>query len=143
MKTIRVVAAVIRSEDKIFATARGYGEFKGQWEFPGGKIEQGETREEALVREIKEELEIEIKVGEIIYTIEYDYSTFHLSMDCFWGEIIKGDLILKEAEDARWLTMDQIYDVKWLPTDIILIDLIKKQMSKEIKGGGENESVLK
>ena len=136
MKTIRVVAAVIRSEDKIFATARGYGEFKGQWEFPGGKIEQGETPEEALVREIKEELEIEI-------TIEYDYPTFHLSMDCFWGEIIKGDLILKEAEDARWLTMDQIYDVKWLPTDIILIDLIKKQMSKEIKGGGENESVLK
>ena len=143
MKTIRVVAAVIRSEDKIFATARGYGEFKGQWEFPGGKIEQGETPEEALVREIKEELEIEIKVGEIIYTIEYDYPTFHLSMDCFWGEIIKGDLILKEAEDARWLTMDQIYDVKWLPTDIIIIDLIKKQMSKEIKGGGENESVLK
>lgn len=143
MKTIRVVAAVIRSEDKIFATARGYGEFKGQWEFPGGKFEQGETSEEALVREIKEELEIEIKVGEIIHTIEYDYPTFHLSMDCFWGEIIKGDLILKEAEDARWLTMDQIYDVKWLPTDIILIDLIKKQMSKEIKGGGENESVLK
>ena len=143
MKTIRVVAAVIRSEDKIFATARGYGEFKGQWEFPGWKIEQGETPEEALVREIKEELEIEIKVGEIIHTIEYDYPMFHLSMDCFWGEIIKGDLILKEAEDARWLTMDQIYDVKWLPTDIILIDLIKKQMSKEIKGGGENESVLK
>ena len=143
MKTIRVVAAVIRSEDKIFATARGYGEFKGQWEFSGGKFEQGETSEEALVREIKEELEIEIKVGEIIHTIEYDYPTFHLSMDCFWGEIIKGDLILKEAEDARWLTMDQIYDVKWLPTDIILIDLIKKQMSKEIKGGGENESVLK
>lgn len=143
MKTIRVVAAVIRSEDKIFATARGYGEFKGQWEFPGGKIEQGETPEEALVREIKEELEIEIKVGEIIHTIEYDYPMFHLSMDCFWGEIIKGDLILKEAEDARWLTMDQIYDVKWLPTDIILIDLIKKQMSKEIKGGSENESVLK
>ena len=135
MKTIRVVAAVIRSEDKIFATARGYGEFKGQWEFPGGKIEQGETPEEALVREIK--------VVEIIHTIEYDYPMFHLSMDCFWGEIIKGDLILKEAEDARWLTMDQIYDVKWLPTDIILIDLIKKQMSKEIKGGGENESVLK
>lgn len=127
MKTIRVVAAVIRSEDKIFATARGYGEFKGQWEFPGGKIEQGETPEEALVREIKEKLEIEIKVGEIIHTIEYDYPTFHLSMDCFWGEIIKGDLILKEVEDARWLTMDQIYDVKWLPADIILIDLIKKK----------------
>lgn len=127
MKTIRVVAAVIRSEDKIFATARGYGEFKGQWEFPGGKIEQGETPEEALVREIKEELEIEIKVGEIIHTIEYDYPTFHLSIDCFWGEIIKGDLILKEVEDARWLTMDQIYDVKWLPADIILIDLIKKK----------------
>ncbi len=128
MKTIRVVAAVIRSEDKIFATARGYGEFKGQWEFPGGKIEPGETPEAALAREIKEELETEIKVGELIHTIEYDYPAFHLSMDCFWCEIIKGDLVLKEAEDAKWLTKDHLYDVKWLPADITLIEKIKKQM---------------
>ena len=122
MKTIRVVAAVIRSENKIFATARGYGEFKGQWEFPGGKIEPGETPEEALARE----LETEIKVGSLIHTIEYDYPTFHLSMDCFWCEIVKGDLVLKEAEDARWLTKDQLYDVKWLPADITLIDIVEK-----------------
>ena len=128
MKTIRVVAAVIRSENKIFATARGYGAFKGQQEFPGGKIEAGETPEEALAREIKEELETEIKVGSLIHTIEYDYPTFHLSMDCFWCEIVKGDLVLKEAEDARWLTKDQLYDVKWLPADITLIDIIEKCM---------------
>ena len=128
MKTIRVVAAVIRSENKIFATARGYGAFKGQWEFPGGKIEAGETPEEALAREIKEELETEIKVGSLIHTIEYDYPTFHLSMDCFWCEIVKGDLVLKEAEDARWLTKDQLYDVKWLPAYITLIDIIEKCM---------------
>ena len=128
MKTIRVVAAVIRSENKIFVTARGYGEFKGQWEFPGGKIEPGETPEEALAREIKEELETEIMVGSLIHTIEYDYPTFHLSMDCFWCEIVKGDLVLKEAEDARWLTKDQLYDVLWLPADITLIEIIKEQM---------------
>lgn len=126
MKTIRVVAAVIRSEDKIFATARGYGEFKGQWEFPGGKIEAGETPEEALAREIKEELETEIKVGSLIHTIEYDYPSLHLSMDCFWCEIVKGDLVLKEAEDARWLTKDQLYDVKWLPADVRLISIIEE-----------------
>ncbi len=101
MKTIRVVAAVIRDNDKIFATARGYGEFKGQWEFPGGKIEDGETPQEALVREIKEELTAEIEVEELIRTIEYDYPTFHLSMDCFWAEVISGHLELREAEDAR------------------------------------------
>ena len=128
MKTIRVVAAVIRSEDKIFATARGYGVFKGQWEFPGGKIEAGETPEEALAREIKEELETEIKVGSLIHTIEYDYPTFHLSMDCFWCEIVKGDLVLKEAEEARWLTKDQLNDVKWLPADITLIDIISREI---------------
>ena len=126
MKTIRVVAAIIRSKDKIFATARGYGEFKGQLEFPGGKIELGETPEAALTREIKEELETEIKVGELIHTIEYDYPTFHLSMDCFWCEIVKGDLVLKEAEDARWLTKDQLYDVKWLPADVRLISIIEE-----------------
>lgn len=132
MKTIKVVAAIIcdslKEKTKIFATARGYGEFKGQWEFPGGKIEEGETSEEALVREIKEELETEIRVGELIHTVEYDYPTFHLSMDCFWCEVIKGDLVLKEAEYARWLTKDTLYDVQWLPADIILLDIIKEQM---------------
>jgi mutator mutT protein len=132
MKTIKVVAAIIcdslKEKTKIFATARGYGEFKGQWEFPGGKIEEGETSEEALVREIKEELETEIRVGELMHTVEYDYPTFHISMDCFWCEVIKGDLVLKEAEYARWLTKDTLYDVQWLPADIILLDIIKKQM---------------
>ena len=124
MKTIRVVAAVLRSEDKIFATARGYGEFKGQWEFPGGKIEPGETPEAALVREIKEELETEIKVGELIHTIEYDYPTFHLSMDCFWCEIVSGKLVLKEHEAARWLDKENLYSVEWLPADLSLIEKI-------------------
>ena len=98
MKTIKVVAAVIRREDKIFATARGYGEFKGQWEFPGGKIEPGETPQQALVREIKEELDTELEIGDLIDTVEYDYPTFHLSMDCFWGMVISGDLILKRRK---------------------------------------------
>ena len=128
MKTIRVVAAVILSEGKIFATQRGYGEFKGGWEFPGGKIEPGETPQEALKREILEELDTEISVGELIDTIEYDYPTFHLSMDCFWCEIVKGDLVLKEHEAARWLDADTIDDVEWLPADIALIDKIKKVM---------------
>ena len=128
MNIIRVVAAVIRRENKIFATARGYGEFKGQWEFPGGKIEPGETPQQALIREIKEEIETEIKVGELIDTIEYDYPTFHLSMDCFWCEVIEGELKLIEAESARWLTKDNLYDVQWLPADIKLIAKIEKQM---------------
>lgn len=128
METIRVVAAVIRNGDKIFATARGYGEFKGQWEFPGGKIESGETPQQALKREIKEELDTDIDVKDFIRTIEYDYSAFHLSMDCFWCDIISGDLDLKEAEEARWLTRDELYSVQWLPADITLIDQIEKQM---------------
>lgn len=128
MKTISVSAAVIRSGNKIFATARGYGEFKGQWEFPGGKIENGETPESALIREIKEELDIEIKVGNLISTIEYDYPTFHLSMDCFWCEIVRGNLVLKEAQDARWLTKENLFNVNWLPADKTIIEIIKKQM---------------
>ncbi len=129
MKTIRVVAAVIRAvnnENKpvIFATKRGYGEFKGGWEFPGGKIESGETPQQALKREIMEELDTEIAVGELIDTIEYDYPNFHLSMDCFWCEVIRGELILKEAEDAKWLTREHLADVKWLPADVTLIDKI-------------------
>ena len=132
LKTIRVVAAVIRSEDKIFATARGYGEFKGGWEFPGGKIESGETPQEALKREIMEELETEISVGDLIDTIEYDYPEFHLSMDCFWCEILSGNLVLKEAEDARWLAADELDSVEWLPADVTLIEKIKMDMGRHI-----------
>ena len=128
MKTIRVAAAVIREKEKIFATARGYGELKGGWEFPGGKIEAGETPQEALKREIMEELETEISVGELIDTIEYDYPTFHLSMDCFWCEIISGKLVLKEAEAARWLEKADLYSVEWLPADVTLIEKIREQM---------------
>ena len=124
MKTIRVVAAVILSEGKIFATQRGYGDFKGGWEFPGGKIEDGETPEVALKREISEELETKIRVGELIDTIEYDYPNFHLSMDCFWCEIVSGKLVLKEHEAARWLDKENLYSVKWLPADVSLIEKI-------------------
>lgn len=127
MKTIRVVAAVIKDGERIFATARGYGDFKGGWEFPGGKIEPNETPQEALVREIREELDTEISVGELIDTVEYDYPKFHLSMDCFWCSIISGNLVLKEAEDAKWLTRDSIDSVDWLPADKGLVEKIKMQ----------------
>ena len=112
MKTIRVAAAVIHEENKIFATARGYGEYKGQWEFPGGKIEPGETPQEALKREIKEELATDILVGDLINTVEYDYPEFHLSMDCFWAEIVSGDLVLTEHAAAKWLTKEELDSVE-------------------------------
>lgn len=133
MKTVKVVAAVITASNEngekiIFATQRGYGEFKDGWEFPGGKVEPGETPQQALVREIMEELDTEIKVGELIDTIEFDYPTFHLSMDCFWAEVTKGHLELKEAEAAKWLTKDQLDSVAWLPADVTLIDKIRRYM---------------
>lgn len=135
MKIVRVVAAVIKSKNEkdqpiIFATQRGYGDFKGGWEFPGGKIEEGETPEEALKREIREELDTEISVGELIHTIEYDYPTFHLSMDCFWCEIVSGELVLKEHEAARWLTKDELGEVEWLPADITLVEQIGFALEK-------------
>lgn len=132
-KTISVVAAVIRDGERVFATQRGYGEFKDGWEFPGGKIEPGETAEEALVREIREELDTEISVGKLIDRIEYDYPTFHLSMDCFWCEILSGDPVLKEAEDAKWLTKETLDSVDWLPADITLIEQIREELDMDTK----------
>lgn len=132
-KTISVVAAVIRDGERVFATQRGYGEFKDGWEFPGGKIEPGETAEEALVREIREELDTEISVGKLIDRIEYDYPTFHLSMDCFWCEIQSGDPVLKEAEDAKWLTKETLDSVDWLPADITLIEQIREELDMDTK----------
>lgn len=127
-KIVKVVAAVIKKDNKIYATQRGYGEFKGGWEFPGGKIEENETSQEALIREIKEELETVIKVNDLIDTIEYDYPNFHLSMDCFWCEIVSGNLVLVEAEDAKWLSEEELYSVEWLPADLGLIEKIKNAL---------------
>jgi 8-oxo-dGTP diphosphatase len=128
MKTVRVAAAVIKDGERFFATARGYGEYKGKWEFPGGKIEEGETSQQALKREIEEELDTEINVGEYICTVEYDYPSFHLSMDCFFCEVVKGQLVLKEAEEAKWLTKDTIDSVEWLPADVMVVEKIKGLM---------------
>lgn len=134
MKTVKVVAAIIKAvnengEPIIFATQRGYGDFKGGWEFSGGKIESGETPQEALKREIIEELDTEVSVGELMDTVEYDYPQFHLSMDCFWCQIVRGNLVLKEHEAARWLTKDELNNVEWLPADITLIEKIRKLLS--------------
>ena len=134
MKTVKVVAAIIKAvnengETIIFATQRGYGDFKGGWEFPGGRIESGETPQEALKREIIEELDTEVSVGELMDTVEYDYPQFHLSMDCFWCQIVRGNLVLKEHEAARWLTKDELNNVEWLPADITLIEKIRNLLS--------------
>ena len=130
MKTVKVVAAIIIHENKIFATQRGYGEFKDGWEFPGGKIEPGETPQEALAREIKEELDIEIEVKDFLETVEYDYPEFHLSMDCFFCSIKSGELVLKEHEAAKWLTAEKLDSVDWLPADKGLIEGIRRYLQE-------------
>lgn len=130
MKTIKVAAAIIIHDNQIFATQRGYGEFKDGWEFPGGKIEEGETPQEALAREIKEELDTEIEVKDFLETVEYDYPEFHLSMDCFFCTIKSGELVLKEHEAAKWLTVETLDSVDWLPADQALVQSIKKHMEE-------------
>ena len=124
MKSIEVVAAVIVKDDKVFATQRGYGPYKGWWEFPGGKIEAGETHQQALKREIREELESEIEVGTLIKTVDYDYPEFHLTMHCYYCNVISGNLVLKEHQDARWLAKTELDSVKWLPADLDIIKIL-------------------
>lgn len=131
MKTVRVVAAIIIENGKVFATQRGYGEFKDGWEFPGGKIEPSETPEEAIVREIKEELDTEVEVIELLDTVEYDYPNFHLSMGCFICKIKSGDLVLKEHEAAKWLTKDTLGSLEWLPADMGLVREIEKYLKED------------
>jgi len=128
MKVIKVVAAVIRNENEIFACKRSYGEFKGGWEFPGGKVEVGESLEAALKREIKEELEIEISVNEFIKTVEYDYPDFHLSMDCYFCNITSGDIILNDHSDFKWVNKQNIDELNWLAADIELVKTIKSKI---------------
>lgn len=128
MHTIHVVAAIIKSNNRIFVTQRAHGEFAGGWEFPGGKIEPGETPEQALIREIHEELDTEIAVGDLFETVEYDYPAFHLSMKCYWCSVVSGELVLKEHAAAKWLSKEELFDVEWLPADIELIKKIKEAM---------------
>lgn len=133
MKTIKVAAAVIcdsfEQPARIFAAARGCGEFRGMWEFPGGKTEDGETSRQAVVREIREELGVTVEVGALIDTVAYDYPAFHLQMDCFWCKITEGEIDLREAADARWLKRNELHQVNWLPADIALIDKIAAFMT--------------
>lgn len=126
MKTVKVVAAVIKKDNFVFATERGYGDFKDMWEFPGGKIEPGEDSKDALKREIKEELDTVIEVNDYIDTIEFDYPTFHLSMECYWCTVKEGKLTLLEHENARWLDKDTLLSVNWLPADLTIIDKVKE-----------------
>ena len=132
MKQIEVVAAIIRKGDRIFATQRGYGEWKDWWEFPGGKMEEGESPEEALVREIREELSTEISVEELLCTVEYDYPKFHLTMNCYWCSLVTEALHLNEHEAARWLTSEELDSVDWLPADLLVVEAIKKQTERLI-----------
>ena len=127
MKTIEVVAAIIQDGDRYFATQRGYGDYKEWWEFPGGKVEAGETPEEALVREIQEELDTTIKVERFLTTVDWDYPKFHLTMHCYLCTVAEGDLTLREHEAAKWLTMDDIDSVNWLPADVLVVKCIEKQ----------------
>lgn len=126
MKTIEVVAAIIKRDNEIFATQRGYGEFEGGWEFPGGKVEPNESLEDALVREIKEELDADITVGELLDTVEYDYPNFHLTMHCFICELVSAEVVLKEHSAAKWLTKDKLDSVDWLPADVGLIEMLRE-----------------
>lgn len=129
MSSIKVVAAIIVQNHKVFATQRGYGDFKDGWEFPGGKIEAGETSEQALAREIREELNTEIEVGERLCTVEHDYPAFHLSMQCFLCRVISGDFVLREHEAARWLGSEELWSVDWLPADIEVVKAIEQSGS--------------
>ena len=126
MKVIEVVAAIIKKDNEIFATQRGYGDFKGGWEFPGGKIEAGENPEQALRREIKEELTVEIEVGELLHTVEFDYPTFHLTMHCFVCTLVSGELELKEHQAAKWLTKETLDSVEWLPADVEVAEQVRR-----------------
>ncbi|MBO4263391.1 MAG: (deoxy)nucleoside triphosphate pyrophosphohydrolase [Bacteroidales bacterium] len=131
MKDIEVAAAIIRKGDEIFATRRGYGEWKGWWEFPGGKLEPGETPEQALVREIREELDTEIRIDKFLATIHWDYPRFHLTMHCYLCTLLTDTLRLNEHEAARWLGRETLTDVRWLPADIALLPLIREALEKE------------
>ena len=137
MKMIKVVAAVIQSADEqgtpvVFATQRGYGDYKDWWEFPGGKVESGETPKEALVREIREELDAEIEVERFLTTVEYDYPAFHLSMDCFWCSLKNGHLTLLEHEAARWLPLENLWQVDWLPADVLVVKAILEERRADV-----------
>ena len=132
MKNIRVSAAVIHREGKIFATQRGYGEYKGKWEFPGGKREEGESGEEALYREIREELDSKVEIEKLICTTDFDYHTFHLTMDVYLASLVEGKLTLLEHEDAKWVSLDSIDNLDWLPADWSVIDEIKKHFSDSL-----------
>lgn len=128
MKSIEVVAAIITQKNKIFATQRGYGKWKGKWEFPGGKIELGETKEEALKREIREELDTEIKINALMQTVEYNYPEFHLILHCFLCEVVQGNLVLLEHQDAKWLTASELDTIDWLPADLPIIKRLKEEL---------------